>query len=430
MTVAEVRLWGRRIGAISWDSSQELASFEYDAEFQRSAIEVAPVQMPLGSRIYQFPELPERSFRGLPGMLADSLPDRFGNALIDAWLARQGRSRSSFDPVQRLCYVGARGMGALEYAPAAGPDTEEGELEVAALVALADAVLRERESLDTTLGKDPAAINQILQVGTSAGGARAKAIIAFNPDSGEVRSGHLPAATGFSHWILKLDGVRSVLEREVGTTLGYGRIEYAYSLMAHRAGIRMSECRLLEEGERAHFMTRRFDRSESGQKLHLQSLAAIGHYDFNAAGECSQEEAIAIMRRLELPAPELAEHYRRICFNLMARNQDDHVKNIAFLMDKRGQWSLSPAYDLTWAYNPEGAWTSTHQMTVNGKRDDFTHADLLEFGKVCDLRSGRAKAVINEVATAIADWPQLAADAGVPPEQASQMQAYFRRDLV
>ncbi|RKZ11706.1 type II toxin-antitoxin system HipA family toxin [bacterium] len=430
MTVAEVRLWGRRIGAISWDSSQELASFEYDAEFQRSAIEVAPVQMPLGSRIYQFPELPERSFRGLPGMLADSLPDRFGNALIDAWLARQGRSRSSFDPVQRLCYVGARGMGALEYAPAAGPDTEEGELEVAALVALADAVLRERESLDTTLGKDPAAINQILQVGTSAGGARAKAIIAFNPDSGEIRSGHLPAVTGFSHWILKLDGVRSVLEREVGTTLGYGRIEYAYSLMAHRAGIRMSECRLLEEGERAHFMTRRFDRSESGQKLHLQSLAAIGHYDFNAAGECSQEEAIAIMRRLELPAPELAEHYRRICFNLMARNQDDHVKNIAFLMDKRGQWSLSPAYDLTWAYNPEGAWTSTHQMTVNGKRDDFTHADLLEFGKVCDLRSGRAKAVIDEVAAAIADWPQLAADAGVPPEQASQMQAYFRRDLV
>lgn len=426
MTVAEVRLWGRRIGAVSWSDPDRLASFEYDPAFRRSSIEVAPIHMPLSARIYQFGDLPERSFRGLPGMLADSLPDRFGNALIDAWLARQGRDRDSFNPVERLCYVGARGMGALEYLPAQGPDAQDGGLEVANLVALADAILRERGRLDTAVGEDPAAMNQILQVGTSAGGARAKAVIAFHPGTGEVRSGQVGSAPGFSHWILKLDGVQSADDRELGEALGYGRIEFAYSLMARKAGIRMSPCRLLEEGGRAHFMTRRFDRTDEGQKLHLQSLAALGHFDFNAAGECSQEQAVEVMRRLHLGADALEEQFRRAVFNIVARNQDDHVKNIAFLMDRQGQWSLSPAYDLTWAYNPQGTWTSSHQMSLNGRRDGFAHEDLLEFAKVCDLRAARAQSVIDEVLEAAGQWAQWADEAGVPPGIADGIRRHFR----
>lgn len=429
MTVAEVKLWGRRIGAVSWSGTDRLASFEYDSAFQRSSIEVAPLMMPLGPRIYQFPDLPEPSFRGLPGMLADSLPDRFGTALIDTWLARQGRSRESFNPVERLCYVGARGMGALEYAPATGPGATGGDLEVAGLVELAESVLGERRTLQTAVGKDPEAMNQILQVGTSAGGARAKAVIAFNPQTGAVRSGQIDPGPDFSQWILKLDGVTSTLDREVGGGLGYGRIEYGYSLMARRAGIRMSECRLLEEGGRAHFMTRRFDRTDSGARLHLQSLAALGHFDFNAAGECSQEQALDLMRRIGLTAIEFEEQFRRACFNIVVRNQDDHVKNIAFLMDKAGSWSLSPAFDLTWAYNPAGSWTSVHQMSLNGRRDGFTREDLMAFADVCDLRAARARAVLDEVVTAASGWPDCAAMAEVPREQAQEIGRHFRMGL-
>jgi len=422
VTVAEVRLWGRRIGAVSWSKEDGLASFEYDEDFRRSGIEVAPIHMPLGRRIYQFPGLAEDTFRGLPGMLADSLPDRFGNALIDAWLARTGRTKDSFNPVERLCYVGSRGMGALEYAPAAGPGSTDDPLDVSALVALTVV-------LDAESANDPAAIDQILQVGTSAGGARAKAVIAFNPQTMAVHSGQIEAGPGFSHWILKLDGVRPVDEREVGTSQGYGRIEYAYYLMALRAGISMSECRLLEEGGRAHFMTRRFDRSAEGRRVHLQSLAALGHFDFNAAGHYSQEQAIEVMRRLRLPANLLEEQFRRACFNVVARNQDDHVKNIAFLMNQRGEWTLSPAYDLTYSYNPAGDWTSTHQMSLNGKRDGFSLEDLLDFSSFCDLKPPRARLVVTEVLDAVRAWKELATDAEVPDETAREIARHHRTGI-
>jgi serine/threonine-protein kinase HipA len=426
MTVAEVRLWDRRIGAVSWSDEDQLASFEYDEDFRRSGIEVAPIHMPLARRIYQFPGLAEETFRGLPGMLADSLPDRFGNALIDAWLARNGRTKESFNPVERLCYVGSRGMGALEYAPATGPGSTDDPLEVSELVALADAVLSERSALDAELATDPTAIDHILQVGTSAGGARAKAVIAFNPQTMAVHSGQIETGPGFSHWILKLDGVRSADEREVGTSQGYGRIEYAYYKMALRAGIAMNECRLLEEGGRAHFMTRRFDRTPEGKKIHLQSLAALGHFDFNAAGQYSQEQAVEVMRRLRLPADLIEEQFRRACFNIVARNQDDHVKNIAFLMDQRGQWTLSPAYDLTYSYNPAGDWTSTHQMSLNGKRGGFGLDDLLDFAGFCDLRPSRARLIVTEVLGAIRAWTEFATEAGVPDQTAREIARHHR----
>jgi len=426
VTVAEVRLWGRRIGAVIWSDADRLASFEYDADFRSSGIEVSPIKMPLDPKIHQFPELPEGAFKGLPGMLADSLPDRYGNALIDAWLARRGRSPESFDPVKRLCYVGSRGMGALEYRPSRGPGSTIGAVDVAGLVELAAAVLAKRSALDADIEHDEDAIKQILKVGTSAGGARAKAIIAFNPETRVVRSGQAGLEPGFSHWILKLDGVRSSDDREVGTTLGYGLIEHAYREMAVQCGIRMTECRILEEGGRHHFMTRRFDRTDRGGKVHMQSLAALAHFDYNAAGSTSYEQAIEVMRRLGLPPADLEQQVRRTVFNIVARNQDDHVKNIAFLMDKTGRWSLSPAFDVAYSYNPSGTWTSRHQMSMNGKREGFATDDLLEFARFCNMKAARARRIIGEVATGVKQWPELARRAGVGPDRTGEVERHFR----
>jgi len=427
VTIAEVRLWGRRIGAVTWNDAARLASFEYDPQFRSSGIEVSPVVMPLDAKIHQFPALPEEAFKGLPGMLADSLPDRYGNALIDAWLARQGRTPESFDPVERLCYVGTRGMGALEYQPAHGPDASADALDIARLVELAETVLSERASLNADLEHDEKAIDQVLQVGTSAGGARAKAVVIWNPETRVVRSGQAGLEPGFAHWILKLDGVRSADDREVGTARGYGLIEYAYYQMALRAGIAMNECRLLEEGGRHHFMTRRFDRTDSGKKIHMQSLAALGHYDFNSAGSCSYEQAVEMMRRLDLPQREIEQQFRRTVFNVVARNQDDHVKNIAYLMDPLGRWSLSPAFDVAYSFNPAGKWTAEHQMSVGGKRDGFVVDDLVAFGRFCNLKAAQARRILGEITEAVGGWTAIAGEIGVSPKKADEIARHHRR---
>jgi serine/threonine-protein kinase HipA len=342
MTVAEVRMWGRQIGAVTVDGPGGVASFQYTEPFRRSGIEVAPLMMPLSSKVYRFPGLAERSFHRLPGMLADSRPDKFGNAVIDAWLAAQGRLPYEIDAVERLCYTGKRGMGALEFEPAEGPQADEAvPLEVAALVRLASQVLTDRERFSTNWedGQEAAALRQILQVSASAGGARAKALIAWNPTSNEILSGQITAPPGFEYWLLKFDGVSNNRDKELADPQGYGAIEYAYSLMARAAGIRMADCRLLEENGRRHFMTQRFDRTNGGDKLHMQSLGALGHFDFNDAGSHSYEQAIMVIRRLGLSMDDIEEQFRRMAFNIVARNQDDHVKNIAFLMDKKGKWS-------------------------------------------------------------------------------------------
>lgn len=412
MTIAAVRLWGRRVGAVVWDD-QAGAAFEYDPEFQSSGIEVSPLRMPLSSRIYQFPELPFGAFRGLPGMLADSLPDRFGNALIDAWLVRHARDPDSFDPVERLCYVGTRAVGALEYEPETGPTGHAEEIEVSRLVELAEAVLSERATLDTSLSDEGLA--QILQVGTSAGGARPKAVIAWNEQTGTVLSGQTTTDPAFEHWILKFDGV-SDTTREFGTAQGYGLVEYTYAQIAGLAGIAMAPCRILSQGGRDHFMTRRFDRTDTGEKLHMQSLGAMDHADYNASGAYSYEEAVAVIRRLGLGRDAVEQQFRRAVFNVVARNQDDHVKNIAFLMNKTGEWRLSPAYDVTFSFNPSGRWTALHQMSLNGKRDDFTADDLMQFGRFCNIKPPAARAIIGEVVEAVRQWPRLARDTGVGTE--------------
>jgi serine/threonine-protein kinase HipA len=416
-TVGEVNLWGRTIGAVSLLEGEDVAAFEYDAQFAQSGIQVAPIVMPLSRRVYRFPELSRQTFLGLPGLLADSLPDNFGNALINAWLASQGRQPGAFNAIERLCYTGERGMGALEFAPAIGPQPRQpARIKVGKLVELASEVLTNRNNLQASFADEDkaAALGDILRVGTSAGGARAKAVIAWNPKTNEVRSGQVKAGDGFEYWLLKFDGVSGNKDKELEDPKGYGVIEYAYYLMGQACGIDISECRLFEEGGRRHFMTRRFDRLPGGEKLHMQSLCALAHYDFNMAGAYSYEQALLVMRQLQLPMQAIEQQFRRMVFNIVARNQDDHVKKIAFLMDKKGRWSLSPAFDVTYSFNPAGAWTASHQMTMNGKRENFIMSDFKACAKAASMKRGRAETIIAEVQATVSRWRSFADEAGVP----------------
>jgi len=432
-TVAEVRLWGKTIGAVSLADGEQVASFEYAGDFVRSGIEAAPLMMPLAERVYRFPNLNPETFYGLPGLLADALPDTFGNLLIDQWLASQGRDASSFNAVERLCYTGRRAMGALEFAPVKGPRARKaGKVQIDALVELASDILSNRNNMHGSFDdkERQQALTQILRVGTSAGGARAKAVIAWNPATNEVRSGQVPADPGFEHWLLKFDGVRGNRDRELDDPQGYGAIEYAYFRIARACGIEINDCRLLEENGRRHFMTRRFDRVD-GRKLHMQSLGALAHYDMNATpGSYSYEQAFLVMRRLGLPMAATEQLFRRMVFNVVGRNQDDHVKNIAFLMDKAGNWSLAPAFDMTYAYNPQGAWTARQQMSLNGKQDDFTRADFRAVAETALMKRGRADTLLDEVIAAFADWPRHAEAAGVLPRWRQAVQGALRLEFM
>jgi serine/threonine-protein kinase HipA len=430
-TLAAVTLWGSRIGAVALPDNARTATFQYDPTFLQSGIEVAPLAMGLRAEPYSFGALNPESFHGLPGLLADSLPDRYGHALIDAWLAGQGRTPESFDAVERLCYVGARGMGALEYVPSRGPSpSRTHNLHVAELVELASEVLSRRAELVASLaaGHQKQAMLDILSVGASAGGARAKAVIAWNPATDVVRSGQLDALeAGFEHWLLKFDGVSGNRDKDtLSDPQGYGAIEYAYSLMARAAGIAMSDCRLLEENGRRHFMTRRFDRDRDGSKRHMQSLAALAHFDFNTPGAHSYEQAFLTLRRLGCSTPEVEQLFRRMTFNIVARNQDDHVKNIAFLMDRAGRWQLAPAFDVVYSYRPGSRWTNQHQMSVNGKRDHFTLADFRACGRTATLPRGRAQRIVEEVREIVSSWEDYAHSVGVDEDHVRRIAPALR----
>lgn len=433
MSEAWVELWGKKIGVVSWNDAKEAAEFEYTPEFRKSGIQVSPFTMPLSDRIYAFPKLHPETFYGLPGLLADSLPDKFGNALIDQWLVREGIPAESFTPVDRLCYVGARAVGALEYSPSQGPRPKKSsKLNIDALVKLASEVLSERKKVHGYFSKQKreAALQDILRVGTSAGGARAKAVIAWNADTNEVRSGQLAADRGFTYWILKFDGVAGNKDKELLDPQGYGLIEYAYHKMAVAAGIEMAECRVLSENGRNHFMTKRFDRTDEGKKLHMQSLGALGHYDFNQPGAYSYEQALETIRRFELPMATLEEQFRRMVFNIVARNQDDHVKNISFLMDKAGNWRLSPAYDVIYSYNPSGSFTGLHQMSLNGKRDEFEPDDFTACEKRFSMKRGRGRAILGEVQRVVRKWVSYAEEAGVNSADIKRIQKTHRTRIL
>ncbi|MGE6742288.1 type II toxin-antitoxin system HipA family toxin [Allorhizobium pseudoryzae] len=422
-TDASINLWGRQVAAVSWLEDDGYAVFQYAPEFLDSGIELSPLVMPLVPDTYSFPALPRATFKGLPGLLADALPDKYGDRLINLWLAEQGRVPESFNPVERLCYVGTRGMGALEFKPALmGSNRKARKVEIVNLVRLANLVLKEKASLEGVLRgeNDLAAIDDILRVGTSAGGARAKAILAFNQKTGEFRHGQIDAGDGFEHWLMKFDGIDNNRDKEEPDPQGFGLIEFGYYLMATAAGIEMMPCRLHQEGGRSHFMTRRFDRpvDENGvtHKLHMQSLCALQHYDFNDPRGYSYEQAILTIRQLGLGAHALEQQFLRAVFNIIARNQDDHVKNIAFLMDQQGEWAISPAFDVTYSYNPSGDWTGQHQMSLNGKRDRFEMADLLAFAQTASIKPAKAKALISHVSEVVVNWPRYARDAGVGVE--------------
>ena len=426
VNLANVILWDKLVGAVLWDVAREVASFEMDAAFVRLGLDIAPLTMPIQSAlkgtIFQFPALPRETYQGLPGLLADALPDRFGGQLIDIWLASQGRARNSMNPVERLCYQGNRGMGALEFAPAIKQEKDtKKSLEIGDLVALSKKALEQKNELNTALSqKEAEALMDIVKVGTSAGGARAKAVIAYNPLTKEVRSGQLVAPEGFEHWLIKFDGVTN---EQLSDPKGYGRIEYAYYKMAIACGINMTESKLLEEGGRAHFMTKRFDRLPNNQKLHMQTLCGLCHYDYNNPNAYAYEQAFQAMRELRLPYTDAEQLYLRMVFNVIARNQDDHTKNISFLMDNSGKWKLSPAYDVTYAYNPENKWIARHQMSVNGKREGIDQSDLLNVAKQMNIK--KPKEIISQVIETVKNWKHFAQEAQMPERQALALEKTF-----
>ena len=416
INTARVILWGRIIGAVTWDERREVGVFQYNREFLNSGIQLSPLMMPLNEFNYEFPALSKETYHGLPGLLSDSLPDKFGNMIINAWLASQGRNIESFSPVERLCYIANRGMGGLEFEPGIlEPFSNAKVIEVANLVDLSNKIIKHRADLVGVLNgpDDREAIENILRVGTSAGGARAKAVLAWNPKTNEFRSGQLHALPEFEQWILKFDGINDNKDKELADPQGFGKIEYAYSMMAKEAGLEMTECRLHNEGGRSHFMTKRFDRTDHGKKIHMQSLCAITHVDFNQIGAYSYEETLVVMKRMGLSRIDLEQQVVRAVFNIMARNQDDHVKNIAFLMNPAGEWRLSPAFDISYAYDPLGRWTSQHQMWLNGKRDHFTKDDLAAFAELGGIKPGKANDMIDRVYEAVRRWGEFADKAGV-----------------
>lgn len=412
VTLANVNIWGQRAGAVMWNESTQSAVFEYDPIFERRGLDLSPITTPLNPhRPYQFSSLSKETFMGLPGLLADALPDAYGKALLDRWLATIGRTFAN--PVERLCYQGKRSMGALEFEPAQDHFLEKGaKIEINSLVEVAREALNQKAELDTNLGKDKKeALINIIKVGTSAGGQRAKAVIAFNEKTKEVRSGQIDAPDGFEHWLLKLDGVTN---QELGDPKHYGLIEYAYYLMAKDAGIEMMPCMILSENGRSHFMTKRFDRIGGKEKLHMLTLCGIAHYDYKMLRAYSYEQAFQVMRQLKLPYSQAEEMFRRMVFNVIARNQDDHTKNISFLMDKTGKWRLSPAYDVSWSYNPKGQWTSQHQMSINNKWTDITAADLLQVADSMNIR--KPKEIIEHITEIVAHWTNYAAPLGIPKQ--------------
>lgn len=423
-----VFLWNHKIGAVAWDENRGTGTFQYTPEFVKSGLEVAPIRMPLQkNRIYSFPELNRETFYGLPGMLSDALPDRYGNALINIWLAQQGRDVNDFSPVERLCYMGTRAMGALEFKPATGPQARKAiPVEIAELTQIASDILKKREAFIVNMEDSKAkALKRIIRVGTSAGGARAKAVIAWNPGTNEVRSGQVPAPEGFEPWLLKFDGVNYDL---LGNPEGFGKVEYAYYLMALNCGIEMSKCHLLKEDGRAHFMTRRFDRGEHGKKIHMQSLCAMGHYDFNRPGEYSYEQALGIIQKLNLGHPAMQELFRRMVFNILARNHDDHTRNIAFLMDRKGNWRLSPAYDMIWSYKADSPWVSRHQMCVNGKQDNITIDDILAVANQYMIKN--SKEIFLRVHDSVSRWEEFACQAKVEPDMIKAIGSTHRTQTI
>jgi serine/threonine-protein kinase HipA len=421
MNLAEVKIWGELVGAVAWDEQFGLATFEYAPQFKKGNVELSPLKMPLqGSKnIYTFPELRRErnatydTFKGLPGLLADVLPDKYGNQLINQWLAQQGRPQDSMNPVEMLCFIGSRGMGALEFEPNSLKENKNTfAIEIDNMVDIAQRMLYQRASFGTNLQKDEEkAVMDILKIGTSAGGARPKAVIAYNEKTGEVKSGQTKAPQGFEHWLIKLDGVSDV---QLGASKGYGLVEMAYYTMAIDCGIDMMPSTLLEENGRAHFMTKRFDRTGSDTKHHIQTWCALKHFDFNLVNSFSYEQLFQTMRELKLDYSASEQMFRRMVFNVLARNCDDHTKNFSFILKQNEPWALAPAYDICHAYRPGSEWVSQHALSINNKRKNISRHDLLMIGEVIHCK--KAAHIISEISEVVNQWKKYAKEVGVKPK--------------
>lgn len=411
ITTAFIHIWGHRVGAIAWNNSTGTAGFEYDSSFRQLRLELSPLKMPLNrNAVFSFPELRNsNTFKGLPGLLADVMPDKYGNAIINSWLQKNNRPSNSLNPVEILCFIGKRGMGALEFEPNnAETEMQDVDLEISSLVHIAEQILQERQDFNSLFSKtDDKHLYDLLKIGTSAGGARAKAVIAFNPNTKQVRSGQSDIPEGFEHWLFKFDGV---MDQQFGASSGYGRVEMAYYLMAKAAGITMQECQLFEENGRAHFMTKRFDRV-GNEKLHMQSFCGLQHYDFNEVNSFSYEQLFETMRLLGLPYTDARQLFTRMVFNVMARNCDDHTKNFAFLMDKNGKWILSPAFDVCHAYRPNSPWVSQHALSIEGKRTNFDVKDFINLATKMNIK--KPLEMIEQVRNAVGDWQKYAKEVEV-----------------
>ena len=413
MNTAIVKIWGTIVGAVAWNDELGYSTFEYDSKFKEKVWELSPFQMPLSSqkRIHSFPALRKKeepsldTFKGLPGLLADVLPDRYGNELINLWLAQQGRPMDSMNPIEMLCFIGTRGMGALEFEPNTLSENKSAfSIEMDSLVDVAQKILNKKQAFITNLStNEEKAILEILTIGTSAGGARPKAVIAYNEKTGEVKSGQTNAPNGFEHWLIKLDGVSDV---QLGASTGFGRVEMAYYNMAIACGIKMMPSRLLEENGRAHFMTKRFDREGPSVKHHIQTFCALKHLDFNRITSFSYEQLFQTLRELKLPYSEAEQLFRRMVFNVLAQNCDDHTKNFAFRLQKNNEWELAPAYDMCHAYQPNHRWVSQHALSINGKRSDITKEDLLFIGNT--IKNKKAAQTIEEISQTIHQWGNFA----------------------
>jgi len=408
---AEIKLWGELVGAVRWDPQQQLATFQYSPAFLKKEWDIAPIKMPIteGLRIFSFPELRKGkndsvdTFKGLPGLLADALPDRYGNQLINLWLAKNGRPADSMNPVEQLCFIGTRSMGALEFEPAQIAPQNSFDIEISSLVESAHKMLSKKAQLNTNLNDDEEkALTEVLKVGTSAGGARPKAVIAYNEKTGAVKSGQTTIPKDFEHWLLKLDGVSDV---QFGETHGWGRVEYAYYLMAKDAGIAMMDSKLLEENGRAHFMTKRFDR-DGNTKHHIQTWCGIQHYDYNNLYGYSYEQLFQTMRVLRLTYPEAEEMFRRMVFNVLSTNYDDHTKNFSFRLKQNKQWELAPAYDVCYSYDPTNIWVSQHTISINGKHKHITQSDLMTIAKANNIKKGED--IIKDISKVVANWESYA----------------------
>ncbi len=412
VNTVRVKMWGTTVGYLHQDDNG-MVGFQYDEEFLKSNIEISPVKMPLSTVTYTFPALPEQTFHGLPGMVADSLPDKFGNIVINRYLESQGRTADSLSVIEKLCYTGKRGMGALEYEPSQELTTMNETVDLDALTKLASEILSEKEQIH--IEKNDNLMAQLMECGSSVGGARAKTLIAWNPETNDIRSGQINAGKGYEYWLLKFDNIKNNKDKDSRPDDGeYTKVEYAYYLMALDAGIEMSECRLYKENGSAHFMTKRFDRKGvKGEKLHMQSLCALAHMDFNSPRIYSYEEAFSVMKQLKLPYSDFVQLFRRMVFNEYAKNYDDHTKNISFLMDKKGVWSLSPAYDITFSYRKDSIWVSAHQMLINGKSDNITKEDLLKVSEKANIKKSDAVKIIEQVISSVSKWEQFAEKSGM-----------------